>query len=456
MKSLLHTYRFYIIFALIIPIFSCGQCKDRNIDSGKVIKLSNDGSWGYAGRHAYIVNDKMFFSYLDQEGNTWVGSYDFETGKINHNKIWNCQGNLHSSNPFFIRPDGRIQVFLDKGAYASKRISWKVSLEPWSVSKFGELQESDLEADIAQGRQFYPMLHRPSGEVYLVINARRGDVLRETVMWKSSDGGDTWTNYNSLWGLGKGLKGNRCYTRPYMQGDNIHFVTLRVGWNEPLAGYDIGKVEGVYYTRYHIKNQSFFHADGSRSFTITEAPVYKTKYFDEIWNWKKDGNKKQRALWSDIVADENGKPYVAFAVQDAVPKGESALHDGYWSTPNEDGEWNFHKVATLSRGWDNKPERVNYAISINPENPEKVYVAESTSKDKNLSQIQCMETENGGKTWQSVKVLSEEGRLTTVIVPRVLDKSKRKIEALWLKGRMVGWSDFKTKIMAFLKKNDLK
>ncbi len=114
-------------------------------------------------------------------GCTWVASYDTGTGEILENNIWQGQNDLHSANPFFIRPDGRIQVMFDNDDYSDKTITWKVSNEPYSIKGFGELQESVLEGDIVQGRQFYPMVHNASGEVYLVINALRDNLLRKTV-----------------------------------------------------------------------------------------------------------------------------------------------------------------------------------------------------------------------------------------------------------------------------------
>ena len=448
MKSFIYLFGSYAIIIAMILSINCGRITDREQVAGELFELASDGSWGYAGRFAYIVNNTLFFSYLDQEGRNWVATYDFDSGNITRNSIWEGQDDLHSANPLFIRPDGRIQIFLDKGGYTDKNIAWKVSTEPYSVKAFGELQESELEADIVQGRQFYPMVHRATGEVYLIINALRDNELRETVMWKSSDGGDTWTEYYSLWGLGKGLNGNRCYTRTYIEGDDIHMVTLRVGWGEPLAGNEIGMVKGVYYIRYNVKEEAFFRANGIRSFGIEDTPVYETKYFDEIWNWSKDGGEQHRALWSDIIADKNGNPFIAFAVQESVAQGESALHEGYWARPDKDGEWRFHKVTTLARGWDNKPERKNYAIAIDAEDPETVFVTRSTSEIADLSQLQRMVTSDGGMTWQTSDILSNEGRLTTVVVPRVLDQSPGKIDVLWLDGPMEGWRDYETKIMA--------
>ncbi len=443
----------------LISIFliSCTPPADSE-NEGEQIELSSDGSWGYAGRFAHIANNTMFFSYLDTKGSTWVASYHFGSGELVKNNIWGQELiDLHSANPLIIRPDGRIQVFLDRPEYSNKDIIWKVSKEPFSIQEFGELQHSGIEGDIMQGRQHYPMVHRESGEVYLVLNAIRdtvsegtrdvGKALRETVMWKSSDGGDTWSEYANLWGLGKGLEGNRCYTRTYMKGDDIHFVTLRVGWNEPLAGHLIGRIEGVYYVKYNVKKKAFFRADGSHAFDITDVPVYSVENFDEIWHWQKDGDGRQRAFWSDLVVSDDGKPYVAFTIQDAAPQGATSLPDGYWATPNNEGEWTFSKVATLARGWDNKPERVGYPIAIDPLNPNRVFIAKSVSKEKDLSQIQCLETSDNGKTWELVKSFSDEGRLTTVVAPNVLDESERAVDVLWLDGKMEEWGVYDTKVM---------
>ncbi len=417
-------------------------------ESPQTMVLSEDGGWGYAGRHAQVAQNRLFYSYLDQEGISWVASFDFETGQITQTPLGKGNNDLHSSNPLFIRPDGRIQVFLDRGGYTDRHITWRVSREPWSVAEFGQLQQSELEADILQGRQFYAVVHPPTGSVYLVINALRADQIRKTVMWKSPDGGDSWTEYHNLWALGKGLSGNRCYSRIFLRGDEIHFLTLRVGWGEPLAEHPIGRVEGVYYIRYNVTNRTFHRADGSPSFALDDTPLYDTRHFDEIWNWSRDGQERQRAVWSDMVADATGRPFVTFAVQDAVPRGQSQLHEGYWATPNAEGRWHFHHVATLARGWDNTPERKNLAIAIDPHDPHAVFLARSTSEADDLSQIQRMVTRDGGARWDTTDVLSEEGRLTTVVIPQVLDDSRREVDVLWLEGRMEGWRSYATQVVA--------
>ncbi len=410
--------------------------------------LAEDGGWGYAGRHAVVARNRLFFSYLDQQGGTWVASLDFDTGQLVRNHLWEGHNDLHSSNPLFIRPDGRIQVFLDRGGYTDRHIMWKVSREPWSVAEFGELQTSEMEGDILQGRQFYAVVHPPTGSVYLVINALREDQIRKTVMWKSPDGGDTWTEYHNLWALGEGLSGNRCYSRIFLQGDHIHFVTLRVGWGEPLAGHPIGRIEGVFYIRYDVTDRTFQRADGSPSFSLDDVPVYEPGDFDLIWDWVRDGQERQRAVWSDIVADAAGRPFVTFAVQDAAPRGQSQLHEGYWATPDADGRWRHHHVATLARGWDNTPERKNLAIAIDPRDPYAVILARSTSEAEDLSQIQRLVTPDGGGHWETADVLSEEDRVTTVVIPQVLDHSRREVEVLWLQGRMEGWRSYATQVMA--------
>ena len=411
---------------------------------GEVV-LSGDGSWGYNGPHAVIGDGKLLSTYIDAKGVIRAVCYQLESGEMTSGEVAESYADLHQASSLFVRPDGRVQVFVNKrGVYTDEKIFWKVGAEPGSVAAFGQLQESK-DAGIAQGRHFYPLVHRRTGDVYLILNAADGG-RRRIGMWKSTDGGDTFDEYHLLYGLADDLRGNRSYTRAYLQGDDIHLVAVRVGWNEPLAGQNIGRIEGLYYIRYNIGERAFYHADGGHAFGLEEAPVYDTRHFDEIWNWKNDGDMRHRVLWADIVAAD-GQPYVAFTVQAAVPQGESALHDGYWATPNEHGQWQSHKVATLARGWDNRPERVNYAIAIDPQSPNTVFVSKSTDQACDLSRVHRMVTRDGGATWVSEQVLSSEGRITTLVVPQVIDQKPRSIEVLWLEGRIEGWRDYATKIM---------
>lgn len=409
--------------------------------------LAEDGSWGYNGPHAVVSQGTLFYSYLDTEGNVWVASLDHASGTRDSTVVWETAADLHQASPLVVRPDGRIQVFVNKGGvYTDAAIFWKVSERPGDISEFGELQQSTLSVDNMQGRQFYPLVHQESGTMYLVINAQ-GSGYRYVALWESADGGDTWGAYNNLFSLSGDLRGNRCYPRAYLQGDHIHIATLRLGWSEPLAGHDIGRVEGVYYIKYNLNEQAFYSADGTRKFDMEQAPVFGHEHLDQIWHWETDGGGVSRAPWSDIIADEHGTPYVAFAVQDAVPRGQSTTHDGYWATPDEQGVWRHHKVSRLGRGWDNTPERKNYGIAIDPQDPHTVFVAKSTDAAADLSQVHRMVTQDQGQSWQSAQAISEQGRITTLVVPRRTDAAPRLFDILWLEGLMEQWTHYETTIM---------
>ena len=420
----------------------------------KVKTLTDDGGWGYAGPHAVTSNGMLFVSYLDRAGATWLAALGPGDEEFAKKKVWQGDADLHSANPLCVRPDGRLQVFVDEGGYVDKRLRWRTSAAPWDISEFGETRESALEADIIQGRQFYPMVAESTPEIHVIINALRDDGIRETVMWRSRDGGDTFPEYTRLWSLAEDLAGNRSYTRAYIHGDVIHMVIVRVGWNETVGEHAIGRVEGVYYIKYDINEEAFLRANGERAFTLDDAPVYDPERFDRIWCWQEDGGGEQRAVWSDIVTNSDGHPYVAFAVQDAAPQGESKTHDGYWATPDDGGAWRHHRVTELARGWDNTPERKNYAIAIDPDDPHTVFVAKSTDAEADLSQVHRMVSEDEGETWRSVETLSEEGRITTVVVPRRTDDTPRPVDVLWLEGHMEGWSDYATRILTHEPRTD--
>ena len=411
------------------------------------IVLTEDGAWGYNGPHAVVSDGQLFWSYIDSEGIVWAASRDVESGATHAAPVWETYADLHQASSLFVRPDGRIQLFVNRdGVYTEDGILWKVSAAPGDITEFAELQES-IEVGMGQGRQFYPMVHEATGDVYLILNASTEDGNRRIGLWKSIDGGDSFREHHLLYGLADDLAANRSYTRAYIHEDQIHLVAVRVGWNEAVDEYPIGRIEGVYYIKYDINEETFHRANGEISFTLKDTPIHGVEYFDRIWCWQEDGGGQQRTLWSDIVTDETGRPYVAFAVQDAVPQGESKTHDGYWAAPDENGVWRHHRVTELARGWDNTPERVNHAIAIDPDDPRTVFVAQSTDAEADMSQVRRMITEDDGKTWRSVETLSEEGRITTVVVPRRTDDTPRPFDVLWLEGRMEGWRDYHTRIV---------
>ena len=440
------------MLALVVLLSCNDQQTESNSETSEPevteLVLADDGAWGYTGHHALMYRNKLFYSYLDSEGNTWVASYDPVTGDIVRSNIWEGEANLHSSNALVIRPDGRIQVFLDAGSYVDNKIRWKVSNESGEVAEFGDLQISEIDAPIVQGRQFYPVVHNPTGMMFLAVNAIHENSDRTAMMWISEDGGDSFNQVHELWSLGKDLRSNRSYTRVYAEDSGIHFATVRVGWNESVGEHEIGRVEGVYYIKYDVSEQAFIRASGEHSFELTDLPIFDADKLDNVWHWVEDGGGTSRALWSDIVADENGRPYVAFAVQNAVPQGVSTFHDGYWAHVDDRGEWSHHHIGKLARGWDNRPERKNYGLAIDPIDPMSVIVSRSTDFDQDLSRVVRMRSGNRGEDWTETEILSDEGRITTVVIPRLIDDSERSVAALWLEGRLEGWFDYNTGIKA--------
>ena len=411
--------------------------------------FAENGAWGYNGPHAVYSDGKLFTNYIDSGGDIWAQSYDVNTGAIDRGLVYETYGDLHQAGAITVRPDGHLHVPINQGnVYNDNHTYWKVSENPGDVTSFGDIQQSS-DSGQSQGRQFYPMVHEDSGEMYQVVNYLDGN--RRTGMWHSPDGGDTFDQFDELFTLGRGLSQDRSYTRAYMEGDSIHMVGARVGWGESLVDREIGRVEGIYYTRYDVTTESFYRADGTKTFELGDHPELTspdTELFDTIWHWEEDGDKQQRALWADLVA-RDGKPYVTLAIQDyeGFEDGGSPPHTGYWATPDEDGDWTTSEVAQLARGWDNTPERKNYSIAIDPDDPNLLYVAKSTDWENDLSQVHRMFTPDDGETWQSLGAISDEGRISTVIAPWRLDDTETPIKALWLEGQMEGWSNYNTSIM---------
>ncbi len=421
-----------------------------SVSDAEVVTLAEDGSWGYNGPYAVTAHGRLYWTYLDTKGMVWAASYDPDSGDIARGEVWPTSADLHQASPVLVRPDGHIQIFVNKGhVYTDTRIFWRVSERPGDVTSFGPLQES-ADVGVDQGRQFYPMVHRATGHVYMILNVRNPDG-RRIALWHSTDGGDTFDEFHVLYGLGDGLPSNRSYTRAFIEGDQIHLIAHRLGWHAPLDGHRIGRVEGIFYTRYDINDRAFFHADGRRAFSLDETPVTDTALFDTIWNWERDGEMVHRAVWADLVA-RDGHPFVAFVEQRAAaPRTDdtTTLHTAYWATPDASMQWQSHRVTTLAPGWDNRPRRKNYGIAIDPDDPSTVYVSKSTQPEQGLSQVHRMHTTDDGRTWTPVAALSQEGRTSTVIVPHRLDDTPRVLEALWLEGRMDGWTQYGTRVMGF-------
>ncbi len=440
-----HTHYLLIMIAAVLLLGVGGVYAG----SPEVEVFAENGAWGYNGPHAVYSDGKLFTNYIDSGGDIWAQSYDVATGEINRGLVYETYGDLHQAGAIMVRPDGRLHVPINQGnVYNDGRTYWRVSENPGDVTSFGPIQPS-TDSGQSQGRQFYPMVHQASGEMYQVVNYRDGN--RRTGMWQSPDGGDTFEQFHGLFTLGSGLSQDRSYTRAYIEGDSIHMVGARVGWTESLVGRNIGRTEGIYYIRYDVNEQAFFRADGTRTFELGDHPELTspdTDLFDTLWHWDEDGDQRQRALWADMVA-KDGKPYVTMAIQDyeGFEDGGSPPHVGYWTTPDEDGDWSASEVARLARGWDNSPERKNYSIAIDPDDPNLLYVAVATDSTGDQSRVHRMFTPDGGETWESLGVLSDEGRISTVIAPWRLDDTDTPIKALWLDGQMDEWSSYDTSIM---------
>ncbi|MCC5830461.1 MAG: BNR-4 repeat-containing protein [Phycisphaeraceae bacterium] len=412
--------------------------------------LAPNGSWGYNGPHAVYADGKLFMNYITSGGDIFAKSYEVATGNIETGLVYQTYGDLHQAGAIMVRPDGHIHVPFNQGAvYNDGRTYWRVSENPGDVTSFGPIQSS-TNSGFNQGRQFFPMVHESTGDLYQVVNYLSG--RRQTGMWTSTDGGSTFTQFDRLFGLGRGLSQDRSYTQAYIEGDSIHMVGARVGWGESLVGRSIGRVEGIYYVRYDINTQGFYRADGTHTFNLGDFPELTsadTHLFDTIWHWGNDGNNQQRALWADLSV-KDGKPYVTMAVQDynGFESGGSPPHFGYWATVDDNGEWSSSQVAQLALGWDNNPQRKNYSIAIDQDDPNLLYVAVATNATGSQSQVHRMYTTDNGQTWESLGAISDVGRISTVITPWRLDDTPNPIKALWLEGSMSGWTSYNTAIYA--------
>lgn len=140
---------------------------ERTTAAGEIGVFAENGGYTWwtnmlAFRHVG-TKDQTYLSYVDEEGNMCLASYNHETKEYAYFKLAQHEIDDHNSAGVMVLPDGRLLAVYTRHN-KDKLIRWRISKKPEDITSFGEEQSVSSKNYIT-----YAQLHRISDTEYRII-----------------------------------------------------------------------------------------------------------------------------------------------------------------------------------------------------------------------------------------------------------------------------------------------
>lgn len=337
----------------------------------------------YEGEHK-----RTYSGWVDNYGDIHVAFYDHETRETRSSVIIdNLEIDDHNNPSLLFDEDGKLIVFFNTHMLGVKPLYMVKSIEPESISDWGETKELFLNdpalQDMGGMNHTYTnpvKLSEENGRIYLFWRGVDGKPSYSF----SDDNGETWATGKIFFMPNPIYSFRRPYTKVYSDGtDKIHFTVTD---GHPRKE----EKNSIYY--FYYQSGAFYRADGSMITKLADGPVTPSEadlVYDaaegKAWNW-------------DIAADEDGNPVIAYV---KFPDDENHI---YAYARYHKGKWNNYTLVNSGKWFpetfdgETEPEP-NYSggMSIDHENPDIIYL--SVNRDS-VFEIEKWTTKNRGKSWK--------------------------------------------------------
>lgn len=387
------------------------------------IELSPDGAWCWFQdpRAVYVErgNKRIYFNYIDSEGQLTVADYDLETSEIRRyviEKSWDVDD--HNVGSFLVRPDNRLMFFYAR--HNKRGLFARISKSPGDITDWGERITISNTDRITYS---HPVFLSDENRFYVFW---RGEDWKPT--FATSEDGEVWSDAEILI-EDPSNSGNT--VRPYLKvatdgKSTIHFTfTNGHPRNE--------EHNSIYYVKY--QDNGLYKASGEFIASLRSIPIAPANA-DMVY----DGSAPEGRAWNwDIAVDAGGAPAIVYAV---FP---SAREHQYRYARWVNGEWIKSELVSAGGWMPQTPffgeERERYysgGISLDHSNPDVVYLSREID---GTFEIEKWTTEDSGRTWSSSPVTSGSRR----------DNIRPVVPAgapyvLWMRGDYVHYTDFHTSI----------
>lgn len=428
---------------LLLTFFFLSYCN--SIYAQTVSTLTDDGAWCWFSDPRAIYskqkNGQIVTGWVTKSGDIMSASLDLKSGKIQQKRLYTKLEIDDHDNPAFLElTDNRIltQYTWHGGSKKGMGVIQNTTLQPRDVTTFSDSlvfkpQTPELLKKYVRETYTYANPFMLSGENHKIFSFGRWVGFKPNLI-TSTDNGKTWSDPVVVITSRELNTNNRPYVKYYSDGKSrIHLIFTDGHPNaEPL--------NSVYYCYY--EKGAFWRADGSKIATMDQLPFHPS---DATVVYKATPETGKAWIF-DVVADEKGRPVVAYTRYPTNLQHQYyyAVYDGKKWIDNhliDSGKW----FPQTPEGKKEREENYSGGLTIDPIDPSIVYFSHEINDVFEISKAQ---TSDKGKTWKTTPI-TRNSQLDNVrpVIPRYKKKGDKNV-LLWMQNRKyIHYTDYDSSIL---------
>ena len=396
--------------------------------STAAVQINDDGAWNWLqDRRAVIADGKLIVASVaagthaeQRAGNVEISSYDLRRqvkARFTLHKPVDQAGrklwlNDHNCPGLWVRPDGRILTMYTLHG-ADERIYYRISTRAADITAWDEEQ---VFIPRPHSRVVFPSLVYFGSRLFAFF---RGLDNRLMPAWASSD------DLGGSWQLGNFL------IQPPKERGAVPYPKYAAGLDAVHAGYSTGhrfdRGNGIYYTAFRPDAPMLQRPEAGRQ--IFQAGAGEVVYIN------------------DVQVDREGNPLIGYSVQ----KDAATREHRYRYARRAGANWIDREIAYAGGSLHtDKDDDCTGLMAIDPRRPGVVYISTNaeplTGKPLPHWEIFRGQSREGHETWQWTPVTRNSA--VDNIRPVLAGAGSGERALVWLRGRLVTYTDFQLEIVA--------
>lgn len=389
--------------------------------------FTHDGAWcWFQDPRAVFVQGRYCCTYaqwVTHDGNLIIGAYNHDTGEVATNTLrtrWDADD--HNVGAILVLPDKRLMVFYTQ--HNKQSIFCRTALHPESIDAWGD--EITVCDDVGV-TYVHPVRLSAENKIYLFW---RGKTWKPT--FATSTDGRNWSNPQILI---QDIGRESGKIRPYIKVANDGVASIALAFTDGHPAVE--PTNSLYFLK--ITDGHILRADGSCIGDLKKLPVAHSQC-EMIYNGATHG----RAWVWDAAFDHAGNPVVVYTR--IADTHDHRYHYARWNGR----EWHDVELAAAGPWFPQTPsgakEREPFysgGMALDQGNPSRVAVARNIN---NQFEIELLQRTDCGITWETTTITRASKELNVRPVFPRYDTLNEARYLLWMSGKYVHYTDYKTAI----------